>query len=328
MSIQFPTNPSDGQVFRTATPDGIEILAVYSADKNRWQIHRQNSPASQQVTITPPTTTKLVDLADVTHNAKPTLGAMPIWKYVKGHPETGLFDWSTPPAHIKNWDSVSNWESGAAVYHHQQLWRATRDSYNVEPAVELGRTQLYIHVPGEPTFGILPTEITPAEPPSGSQPMGFKLGYWLQYKNDHDISVWKFVVKGLDPGTRKPIGVWEGRPWTCMVWRHMEAPPLKMPPGTVAVWIRATQGSTTAPIKGQQDWATLEITSTLSQCADVAAGTPVDGDILTYSQTDHQWVRITRAALAASLNGGGVPVPSGGGVPVPSGGGIPVPTHP
>jgi hypothetical protein len=172
---------------------------------------------------------------------------------------------------------------------------------NVEPAVEAGRTQLYIHVDGEPTFGILPTDITSTPPPAGNQPQVFKLGYWLQYTDDHNMVVWKWVMKGLDPGTHHPYGEWEARPWTCIPWRNINPPGNKVPPGLVVVWIRAEPGSTVPPIKGQQDWATLEVTNYLSVCADVATPNPVNHDVLLYDAASHKWTETRLSDLANLL---------------------------
>lgn len=326
MAFPFPPNPVDGQQVSHNQPDGSVLSATYNASKNEWVVSRQvqsttvvsgpainvTPTADRQVitwdanantwvasTVHPP---KLTELADVIHSDSPHLNSTVMWTYVAGQTASqGRWTFGTQPAHIKNWDSTVHWESGAAVYYHGQLWRATRDSSNVEPAVEEGRTQLYIHVAGEPTFGILPTDITTAAPPTGTQRMGFRLGYWLQYTDDHHMAVWKFVTKGLDPTDHHPIGEWEGRPWTCMVWRNPNPPSAPVPPGTVVVWIRCDPTSTVHPVKGQQDWASLELNSYLSQSADVEQGVPADGDILTYSAANHKWVRITRAQLAASL---------------------------
>jgi len=326
MPFPFPQNPVDGQVVSHPASDGFVLKATYNAAKNEWVIEREHpagqlvlSPsefhviatADRQVIVWDATTRqwiaaaqevpRLTSLTDTDTHSSPTLGSMPIWSYVPGHPEAGKFLWKTPPAHIKNWDSIMHWESGSAVYHHGQLWRATRDSNNVEPMAEDGRAQLYIHVAGEPTFGILPTGITSTDPPVGPQPMTFKLGYWLQYTNDHHMTVWKWVLRGMDPSTHHPYGEWEARPWTCMAWRNPNPPSNPTPPGTVVVWIRTEPGSVTQPIKGQQDWASLELSNYLSQCGDVSVTALADGDLLTYSAAAHKWVPITRAQLAASL---------------------------
>jgi hypothetical protein len=240
---------------------------------------------------------KLTELRDVNQHAAPTLGEIPTWSYTAGHPDQGAFFFKTPNAHVKNWDSVTHFEAGTVVYYHNQLWRATRDTSNVEPKVEDGRTQLYIHVAGEPTFGILPTDITSTAPPSGLQPMQFKLGYWLQYTNDQTMVVWKWVLKGADPSTHKPIGEWEGRPWTVMVWRSHTPPSAAFPPNTVVAWINTNPGSTAQPVKGQQDWASLELATYLGQAADVSAPTPTHGDLLVYDETIHKWKAVHRNVL-------------------------------
>jgi hypothetical protein len=325
MSFPFPRNPTDGQVVSHTTSDGTILTATYYASKNEWKVQRtikqptvvtseqrfEVHPTANGQTITWDATANkwvaqanastLVGLHDVSHHAAPTLGEVPTWSYTPGHPEQGEFFFKTPNAHIKNWDSVTHFESGTVVYSHGQLWRATRDSSNVEPKVEDGRTQLYLHVPGEPTFGILPTDITSTPPPSGLQPMQFKLGYWLQYTNDHTVSVWKWVLKGADPATHKPIGEWEGRPWTCMIWRSPNPPSSPVPPMTVVVWVRSEPSSTVHPIKGQQDWASLELTSYLSQSADVSASTPANHDVLMYDTTQHKWKNVALQDLANLL---------------------------
>jgi hypothetical protein len=300
--MTFPTNPNAGDKYTDS--DGTEW--VYAGPLTKWyrteisipkssgSVAPQGGPAAP---LAPP---KLQDLADLSKRAAPSLGEAPTWTYPAGHPEQGQFVYKTSNAHIKNWDSVSNFESGTVVYHQGQIWRATRDSSNVEPRVEDGRTQLYIHVPGEPTFGILPTDITTTPPPSGLQPIQFKLGYWLQYTNDRTISVWKFVIKGADPGTKRPIGEWEGRPWTCFAWRSPNPPSAPVPPNTVVVWIR-TKSKSAAPIKGQQDWASLEFESFLSECEDVAAPTPANNDVLLYDATAQKWVNTSLKDLAALI---------------------------
>lgn len=227
-------------------------------------------------------------LADVYHKAAPLLGEMPIWSYPPGSSSTeGQFFFKTPNAHIKSWDSVVNWEAGSVVYHNGQLWRAIFENHNVEPAHEEGKVTLFIKIPGEPSFGIVPMTLGPNQPPSGEQPPPpSKYAYHVQYVSDTNISIWKFVYKGLNPITGQRFGEWEGRPWQCIVWRGLVPPPAS-PPGTVMVWLYGTTGH--APVLGQQKWAPLDISSSLSTAPDVDAPAPKDNMILVYSASEHKW---------------------------------------
>jgi hypothetical protein len=322
MSFPFPPNPVDGQQVSETLPDGTVATAVYNASKNEWVVTRRRPEptavvGNDPIAVTPtadrqvitwdaalntwvaalPTPGKLTELQDVSHHETPQLGETPVWRYPKGSDaSSGQFHFGSQPAHLKSWDATTHWEGGATVFHKGRLWRATRDNGNVEPALQIGRTQLYITVPGEPTFGILPTQITSTPPPSGTQPAGFKLGYWLQYTDDTHMTVWKFVVKGYDPNHHL-IGEWEGRPWQCIVWRGLVPPPAIFPPGLVLVWIHGERGGTDHPIVGQQDWALLDFSIALAMAVDVYIPNPGDGDLLSYDALLRQWRAISRASL-------------------------------
>jgi len=322
MSFSFPTNPVDGQLISETLPDGTVASATYSALRNEWAVSRRR-PASAPVVgadpieVTPtadrqvitwdaqmkawvaalPHPPRLAQLADVTHHSAPVLGDVPIWRHPVGQPDAGLFDYGAPNAHLKSWDAFTYWEAGATLFHKGQLWRSTRDGSGVEPVIEPGRVQLYIHMSGEPTFGILPTQVGGTAPPSGTHAAGFKFGYWLQYVDDTHMAVWKFVVKGVDPITHAPTGEWEGRNWPCIAWRGVVPPPTHIPEGVVMVWIYDQRGGTAPPVLGQQDWALLDFSIALGMAVDVDVPSPDDGDILSYDAVTQKWRGVSRASL-------------------------------
>jgi hypothetical protein len=235
---------------------------------------------------------RMTTLADVNQHSKPTLGEVPIWKYPAGHESDGKFQWGTPNVHLKPWDSTVSWEAGATVVHDGRLWRAVFDNTNVEPAFEEGKITLFFNVPGEPSFGIVPMFLSSAEPPSGEQAVPpSKYAYHVQYTAPNTYVIWKFVLKGVNPITHRPFGEWEGRPWTCIVWRGIVPPP-KSPPGTVMVWLYGPPTSTHAPVLGQQKWAPVDIASSLTMAVDVDAGAPKDNDILVYNAITHKWTAV------------------------------------
>ena len=236
---------------------------------------------------------KLTSLADINQHSKPALGEMPIWTYATGQTSSqGQFVWATPSAHIKTWDSTRHWESGATVLHDGRLWRATHDNSNVEPKFEEGKITLFIKVPGEPSFGIVPMGLGAAAPPSGPQDLPpSKYAYYVEYTAPSTFSIWKFIVKGANPQTHKPYGEWEGRPWQCIVWRGITPPP-PSPPGIVMVWLYGPPTSTHAPVLGQQQWAPLDLQGSITTSVDVAADAPKDNDILVYNASTHKWTAV------------------------------------
>jgi hypothetical protein len=255
------------------------------------------SPGSPQLTP------NLTALNDVTKHSSPALGQVPIWTYVSGQQaHEGFWNFAAPVAHLKNWESVVHWESGATVFYNGHIWRATQDNTAVEPILEPGKAQLFIHIPGEPSFAIVPTGISSGPPPSGTQPMGtMKYAYWLQYVDDHTMHVWKFKITGTDPATHKPVGHWEVQGWPTIPWRHPIPPPTKFDPLSVFVWIYDEPGGTAVPIIGQQKWAQIHLSTNLGQSNDVDAPFPQNNDILVYDSTRKKWVNKPQAALATEL---------------------------
>ena len=328
MSFPFPTNPVDGQQVSYVTPDGTVLTATYHAAKDQWVVSRL-TPSPTSVFPVPPVsvtatadrqvitwdanqsnwtaaavpTPKLTQLQDVDHTADPSLGEGPIWRFAPGGEANAKFNFGTPNAHIKPWDSTVHWESGACVFYEGRLWRSIKDTTNVEPVLDDGKVTIYLRVKGEPTFGIIPVSVGPNDPPAGNIALGSvgsRYGYHLKYTNDTTMEVWKFVVKGLDPATHKPFGVWEGRPWLCMVWRGLVPPPAS-PPGTVMVWIYGEPGHTHAPVLGQAVWSPLELGHNLATATDVDVRNAASNDLLMYDGTNHKWVHTTLAELKAKL---------------------------
>jgi hypothetical protein len=248
----------------------------------------------------PGITPNLTALNDVDRSGSPSLGTMPIWTYAAGQPHTsGKFQWNTPNAHLKNWDSIVHWEAGATVFHQGQLWRATQDNTNVEPVLETGKTHLFIHIPGEPSFAIIPTGISSTPPPSGTQPMGaMRYAYWLQYVDDHNMHVWKFKITGKNPTTGQLEGVWEQKSWPCIAWRSPIAPPTSFAGLSVWVWIYDANG-TAQPIIGQQKWAQIHLSTFISQANDVKAAFPNHGDVLVFDSNENKWVNMSKADFLA-----------------------------
>lgn len=244
---------------------------------------------------------QLKELSDVDHTSQPALGTMPIWTYPAGQPHTsGKFFFNSPNAHLKNYDSTIHWESGSTVFHQGHIWRATQENSNIEPQLEPGKTHLFIHIPGEPSFALIPTGISAAPPPAGTQPMGaMRYAYWLQYTDDHTMKVWKFKVTGKNPSTGKLEGVWEEKSWPCVAWRHPIAPPTRFDPLSVFVWIYDEPTGTAAPVIGQQAWAQIHMSMNLSQGNDVNAPFPKHGDVLVYDGTQHKYVNMTKAQFLA-----------------------------
>jgi hypothetical protein len=234
---------------------------------------------------------RLRDLSDVSQHSAPAEGTMPIWSTVAQQ-----FIFNTPNAHVKPWDTVHRWESGATVIHHGELWRATTDNSNIEPQHENGRVTLYINVAGEPTFGLVPMGLGTTAPPSGNQPLpASKYAYHLVYTDDATpATVWKFVVKGANPDTHQPYGQWEGRPWQCIIWRSLVPPPLKFPPNVVMVWIYGTSTGQHPPVLGQQAWASVDLNSHISRATDVEAPNPTHGDLLIFDASISKWRAVHR----------------------------------
>ena len=329
MSFPFPENPTHGQQVSQVQPDGSVLSAVFDAVSNRWEVTRQEPPATPVapnpvITVMPTAdrqvitwddnlkqwvasavpTPKLEELRDVDHQADPSLGEGPIWRFAPGGEDQASFKFGTPNAHIKPWDSTVHWESGACVFYEGRLWRSIRDNTNVEPVLDDGKVTIYLRVKGEPTFGIIPVSVDPNDPPAGNIALGSvgsRYGYHLKYTNDTTMEVWKFVVKGIDPGTHKPFGVWEGRPWTCMVWRGLVPPPAS-PPGTVMVWIYGEPGHTHAPVLGQSVWAPMELGHSLATAVDVDVRNAGNNDLLMYNGASHKWEHCSLATLKGLLD--------------------------
>jgi hypothetical protein len=265
-----------GDVLINSTPQKGDVLK-WDSDLTKW-------------TSSPP---KLTELGDVNQGYHPQLGEMPIWSYPAGHPSTeGKFFFKSPNAHIKSWDPIPEWESGAVVYHHGGLWRAVFTNHDVEPEMEPGRVTLFINVRGEPSFGIVPMGLAAGPPASGHQPMPpSKFAYHVDYQSDRQIFLWKWVLKGRDPVTHEVYGEWELKPtWTCIVWRGITPPPAKVPPNAVMVWIYTSSGNPSPPVLGQQKWAPLEIDGSLATCTDVDAVNSHHHDILVYDTASRRWV--------------------------------------
>lgn len=245
---------------------------------------------------------KLVELLDIDHTAAPSLGEVPIWRYAPGAEASAKFVFGSPNAHIKAWDSTTHYAGGECIFYQGRIWRSIRDNINVEPLLSPGKTTLYIDVPGEPTFGIVPLAIGTTDPPAGDLPAAaFRYRYYLKYIDDHQAEVWKFVVKGIDPSTHKPFGVWEGRPWISIVWRSNVPPPMPMPLGVVSIWIYGDPDNTNTPVVGQDGWAPLEMGHYLSASADVEIVHPQDWSMLRYDAASHKWVEVRLADLKAKL---------------------------
>jgi hypothetical protein len=328
MSFPFDPNPVDGQVITHAASDGTVLVATYHASKNEWSVRRELPPTQvvtsperfevhathdQQVITWDAATgkwiaqnnpVKLSELRDVHQGYQPELGELPIWSYPAGSPATsGNFYFKTPNAHIKTWDGVTHWESGAVVYHHDELWRAVHENGNVEPKMEEGRITLFINAPGEPSFGLVPMGLSAGPPPSGhvDQPPS-KFAFWVDYTNDQQIFLWKWMLKGVDPGTHKRFGEWTLKnTWTCIVWRGITPPPAKVPPNVVIVWIYTASGTPTHPVLGQQMWSLLEIHGNLATCGDVYAESPHQHDLLVYDATTKKWTETRLSDLANLL---------------------------
>lgn len=243
----------------------------------------------------------LTELQDVDHTASPALGTMPIWTYPAGHTSVdGKFYFNSPNAHLKNWDSTVHWESGATVFHNGELWRATQENSNVEPVIEAGKAMLFIHIAGEPSFALVPTGISSTPPPAGTQPMGaMRYAYWLVYKSDQDMDVWKFKITGKNPTTGKLEGVWEEKTWPCVSWRHPIPPPTKIDALSVWVWIYDQPGGTVQPVIGQQKWAQIHLSINVGQANDVEAMQPKGGDILVFDANKKKWVATSKADFLA-----------------------------
>lgn len=320
MSFPFPLNPVDGEQVSHTLPNGVTVEAIYKAENNEWFVTRRDPTitsltGSVPIQVTPtadrqvitwdstlnrwvasaPHMPKLTELSDTDIHSKPELGEVPIWRYASGHPESAHFYWGTQPAHLKTWEATANWESGATVFHRGHLWRATHENVNVEPALENGKVTLFIHVTGEPSFGLVPIDVSHDAPPSGLVPAHvMRYAFWLQYTDDNHMTLWKFVIKGKDPSTQQPIGEWEGRPWACLPWRRTTAPPAQFPLGIVMVWIHDRPGGIAQPIVGQQAWALLDLTVSLAMAADVDIIEPADGDFLVYNGTHAKWMPVAR----------------------------------
>jgi hypothetical protein len=325
MSFPFPQNPVDGQVVNHVASDGAVLKATYHADKNNWTVSRELPPTQvvtsperfevhathdQQVITWDAATgkwiaqnnpVKLTELRDVDQHAAPSLGTVPVWTYQAGHPEDGRFNFATQPAHIKNWESVVHWESGAAVYHRGHLWRATQDNTNHEPQIEPGRATLYLYQAGEPSFGLVPIGISSGVPASGEQPWpSMKYAYWLQILSDTDAHIWKLILQRVDPVTKVKYGTWVKQTWPVVAWRYHLAPPAKMPPGISIVWINDDENGNATPVIGQQQWARLDLTTSLASAEDSRIGFLKHHDVLVYDATTKKWVNMSKADFLAT----------------------------
>lgn len=338
MTHPFPENAIDGQVVTISHPDGSTTIATYSQAGNTWTT-RSIRPPEHRIDTSPPITVvptadgqaivwdaklqnwiaakvlmQLQRLSDIDQHSSPSLGETPLWSYAQGAENFAMFRWGTPNAHIKPWDDIRNWESGAACYHQGRLWRCIHNNADIEPTLEDGKLSLYLHVKGEPTFSIVPMGLSAAAPPSGEIEATITTShyaYHVEYINDSTATIWKFIVGGKSPVTHRPIGRWEARPWQVLVWRNLFPPPAA-PPGFAYLWIYGAPGHTAAPILGQQTWAPLELGHNLSAGADVDCPHPQDGDLLTYQASSRKWRAIRRADLHAALQALGTAPPAPG----------------
>jgi hypothetical protein len=233
------------------------------------------------------------DMADINKHSSPALGNVPIWSYTEGHKDQGQFQWGSPNAHLKNWDSVVHWESGTTVFYNGELWRATSDSTNVEPKHEDGRATIFMNAPGEPSFGIVPSGVSSTPPAAGIDALGprFKFAYWVQYVDASNISIWKFKIHRVDRTTGQTYGEWIKQAWPVTQFRGIHAPQTPAA-GHAILWLYGRQDSAKPPLVGQQSWSSLDFATAIGSALDVDASGPKDNDILVYNATTHKWTAV------------------------------------